>query len=521
MAYIAPDSNVRILHNVPLDADYLNTKDFASASNQLSFFQSLTKYNLANINYQRANKNSIRVEIRTELLYDCNYIMFQNTAFGNKWFYAFITKVDYINNITSEITYEIDVLQTWQFDYTLNTCFIEREHSATDFVGDNIIPENLPVGEYVFNDYINDAILKFMAIIVAIVDVESSNADGQMYDGVYGGATLFAYPARQEAMNSIDAKISAYIASPESVISIYMCPLYFVDSSMGLWANTNGIQIEFSDHSATYNRAFTFSENFFVDGYAPKNKKLLTYPYNYFHVDNGVGESMALRYEFFENKTPKVRVDGVITNPVECVCKPVDYKGVTQSNTVTFFDEALSLRGYPLCSWNVDAFRAWLAQNAVPISINTVGKMAGAGVAGASAGSVGAGLVGSITSILSQGFSASIASDLHKGNFTNGGVNVAQDKMTFNFGRKSVNKQMARIIDDYFTRFGYATNAVRVPNRTSRPSFNYVKTIGCTINGSIPCDDEKLICSIYDRGVTIWHEGKTVGDYSQANSPLS
>lgn len=55
----------------------------------------------------------MRVEKKAEDLYDCNYLAFQNTSFGSKWFYAFITSVEYVNNITSEITFEIDVLQTY------------------------------------------------------------------------------------------------------------------------------------------------------------------------------------------------------------------------------------------------------------------------------------------------------------------------------------------------------------------------------------------------------------------------
>ena len=69
--------------------------------------------------------------------------MFQNTSFGIKWFYAFITNVEYINNETSEITIEIDVMQTWHFDYTVNQCFVEREMAATDDIGGNLVPETL------------------------------------------------------------------------------------------------------------------------------------------------------------------------------------------------------------------------------------------------------------------------------------------------------------------------------------------------------------------------------------------
>ncbi len=35
------------------------------------------------------------------------------------------------------------------FQLSLKECFIDREHSATDEVGENIVPENLEKGEYI------------------------------------------------------------------------------------------------------------------------------------------------------------------------------------------------------------------------------------------------------------------------------------------------------------------------------------------------------------------------------------
>lgn len=154
--YIAPNTNIYILHNVPLDNTYRNTLYFESVSKQFGYFGSKTKYTLNNQSYQRVNRNRIRIEKTAEDLYDCNYIMFQNKAFGDKWFYAFITRpAEFVNTLVSEIEYEIDVLQTWSFDYTLKPCFVEREHSETDNAGDNTVPENLELGEYVLDGLAN------------------------------------------------------------------------------------------------------------------------------------------------------------------------------------------------------------------------------------------------------------------------------------------------------------------------------------------------------------------------------
>ena len=105
---------------------------------------------LNNQSYQRYGRNQIKVQIPMDLLLDCNYLMFNNQRFGNKWFYAFITHLEYISEVVTLVSYEIDVLQTWAFDYTPNPCYIERCHAVTDDPGDNLVEENLELGEYIW-----------------------------------------------------------------------------------------------------------------------------------------------------------------------------------------------------------------------------------------------------------------------------------------------------------------------------------------------------------------------------------
>ena len=189
--YIVPNTNVKILHNVPLENTYDHTLYFANATAQYNYFASMVKKNCVNYTYQRVNKGTMRVEGKADNYYDCNYLMFQNTSFGTKWFYAFINSVEYINNETTEITFEIDVIQTWLFDAHVEECFIERQHSLSDAIGDNIVPETVNCGEYVFNDY--DPITApstpslDMCVVIAIVDTEGESA-GTLYDGIYGSA---------------------------------------------------------------------------------------------------------------------------------------------------------------------------------------------------------------------------------------------------------------------------------------------------------------------------------------------
>lgn len=528
--YIEPRTNIRLIRNSPVDPDYTNTLYFTSPAEQTSYFVGLTKYNLENYSYQRVNRGTIRVGIKAENLYDINYMMFQNTSFGNKWFYAFVNKIEYVNDTTSELTFTIDVMQTWFFDHSPNKTFVEREHSATDWIGDNIVPESLSLGEYVFNDYkaFTDVetgadTFKEMCIVLMITDVESTTVDGKMYDGIYGASTLFAYNTSVAGIRNLNEKIGSYAQSPDSINGIYMCPKALIPL-----ASDTGYLIPFGGLATARTKDLPqLIGNETLDGYRPKNMKMYTYPYNYVHVDNANGNALSLCYEFFKNNTPNFVIEGVITQPVTLTLRPKNYKGQSERYGAPFDSlntESLSITSYPMCSWNMDAYHAWVAQNSVPMALGigagAINLATSTAVSRVSTMIQGAKGVNFVTDMLSQYYQASIQADISKGSQNNGGVNTANGKQQFYVGRASVNHEIATIIDDYFTRYGYATKKLKVPNRSVRPHWTYVKTVGCTIRGSVPADDEIKICEIYDNGITFWNNGNEVGNYDLNNSPV-
>ena len=204
--YIAPNSTIRLLSGVPIDKNQSDTLWFASVGAQTSYFMSKTVRTVTDATYQRLQRGYSRVEVPADQIYGCNYMMFQNTSFGNKWFYAFINNVEYINNEVSEIRFTIDPVQTWFFDYTLNQCFVERCTPDEDEIGDNILPEPVGLGEYVVNN--NDYTIigrdtRDMGFIVSIIDPHHSAGlfGGGIYDGVVGASRLFAFDATPEGVS--------------------------------------------------------------------------------------------------------------------------------------------------------------------------------------------------------------------------------------------------------------------------------------------------------------------------------
>ena len=87
----------------------------------------------------------------------------------------------------------------------------------------------------------------------------------------------------------------------------------------------------------------------------------------------------------------------------------------------------------------------------------------------------------------------------------------------FNIYQCTLRYDAAKAVDDYFTRFGYATNTIKQPNISSRPAFNYVKTSNIHVSGSAPADTRRVFEEALDRGMTFWKSTAKFGDYSQNN----
>lgn len=518
--YIEPNTTIKLYSGIPLDNTYEHTLYFASLSAQNAYFHGgIAKYTLANNSYQRVERGKMRIEKKADDLYDCNYLAFQNVNYGNKWFYAFITGVEYINNITSEITFEIDSMQTYLFEVELKNCFVVREHSLTDEIGDNIQAEPVEVGEYVISDYNIVKYLTDMCVIIAIVIDNASNI-GNRFDGIYSGVDLYVFNANDTG--NISAFLNSYLQRPEQIVSMYMCPRACItdvpsDIPAGgkkLDPTSNGVKYYVSLPSVTQ-----ATQDF--EGYVPKNKKMYTYPYNYVRVDNAKGESLNLRYEFFDALTPVVEITCTVQMPVQMVLRPCSYKGLPSYTALGGYtaskSECISLDNYPMCSWNVDSYKSWVSQKALPLLISSVSR----GVTGVSRlNTSGTGsLVSGVASIITEQYEASIKADVCRGNISDGNVNVSNGYQNFYNQRCHVTRDYAEVIDNFFTMFGYATNKVKTPNISSRPHWNYIQTKGCIIVGSAPSDEIRRICSIYDKGITFWKYASEVGDYTLDNSP--
>lgn len=510
--YIEPNTNIRILKNCPLDPTYDHTLWWNSRAQQTAYFQSITKYNLTRQSYQRVQKGTSRVAVQAENLYDCNYIMFQNSAFGDKWFYAFIKGVEYYNNGMSEITFELDVLQTWFFDYQLDQCFVEREHSVTDVIGENTIAENVEQGPYIVKDYgaiSPETTGRYICVITTIPQPTTAvydHIEPGIIDGVYNPYYYVFYPLTKANADGLTLYLEQLVQQNkgDAVVAILMTP--FSKSTTSVLRT----DVELDKQHGP------------LDGYTPKNKKLLTYPFNVLHLCNDVG-SMDLRYELFNGEKCTLSISQVLGPDASMTIMPSDYAGMN----VLDLERQIVSAGYPMCAWVNDTWSRYFAENRNSI---TWGYLSSAlqgvlgfvgGVATGNPLVAGGSLVSSVSTI---GSMIMRQEDIKtKPPEVNGNVassaQYALGQKNFIYKKLTIRAEYAKIIDDYFTMFGYATHRVKVPNRNSRPHWNYVKTVGCVLVGSIPADDVTAICNIYNRGVTFWKNASEIGNYNLDNSP--
>lgn len=521
---IQPNTNVVILKNCPLDSSYEHTIYFdpdGSVTEQSNYFLSLKKFELTKQSYQRYDIGVIHVQINAEKLYDCNYLMFQNESFGSKWFYAFITSIEYVNNVSSKISYEIDVMQTWWYDYTLHPCFVEREHSATDELFENIVPENLECGdEYVCSkkEIFDMSVMNVCILHAGDYDKEEDvyePVQGRVINGVYTPLDAYAGASVYDT-RTIDILINRFVESgnEDRIVNIYQYPSFMGD------AGTSNVvtQTMMLGHSRK------------IDGHTPRNKKLFSYPYSCVLVSNNSGKTATFRWENWYKKGITIgigayfNISGTFMTSPTALCYPTNYRGIEAD-----YDSGLVLDDFPECPWVGDTYSRWLAQNKNASAVSMTSSAISAGLSVASMGIKGpnisdiSGVVNSVSSI--AGIIAK-RQDLKNtppqvhGQTQCSTLNAGLGRVGYHFYDMTIKREFAEIIDDYFDRYGYATRKNKIPNRNVRPHWTFTKTVGCTITGSVPADDLQSIIKIYDNGITFWNKDSEVGNYAEDNSPV-
>lgn len=554
---IGPSTTVRLCQSIPLDNTYTDTILFTSKSAQESYFASKTKKVYSGLTYQRLASNSstwaIFLEDVADYFYDCNYLCFQNGGFGNKWLYAFISDILYINENCTAITFEIDVMQTWLFDFEIKKSFIERMHVADDTISRNVVEEGLnfmqryeyfkiePSG--LFGGTSSDLSKDYSSVVLIATSEDCDQDDevrgGEMIQNTYQGLKYIAFPIYQnpsaclEALNEWLKKMNES-GKAGAINSISMVP------ATGLsMVPEDGwkYKVEVID-GVIREKSYKINYTNLDDDYVPKNNKLFCWPYHFFTITTMDGQSYDFKYE-----------DIIESDPIPGNAEmKFSFKFAFGPNPTYFMfpqyymkhenniDYGVKLTGFPQCNWNFGVWENYYAQQDTNITLGMIASALGA-VSQASGSVVnGAGSktglgVGTGMAIAQAGIGALQAGlttfgglsvqksqpDQSRGASNVGGVNYNIETMDFWIIHKRLHWGYVVKIDDYFTKFGYRVNSTGVPNLHTRKYWNYLKLDQPSVTGNMPVGDMRMIKQILSNGITFWHT-TDVGNYDLNNN---
>ena len=514
---ITPETRVHLL-SVPLENNMKATLWFSSLENQTNYFLSKAIKSNTDFTYQRKDK-SISVPYLVDTIYSCNYVMYQNHNFNNKWFYAFITKMEYVDEETSRLYIETDPIQTWWFDLTFKDSFIEREHTNNDTIGNNVIPEGLETGDYKTIQHSADSFNRELCIVMGMSE--------DMYDGYqygikcYNGipAPLFYYRFNldQGDILAFQATIRGLNAGKvDAIQSMFLCPTWLADSTGTLRYVDESYQVE--SETLGISRIST------LDSYTPRNKKLLTFPYCYIALSNAIGQYQIYHQEDWQldNDEMKVTMYGALTSGCSIRAVPINYLG-----TDIAWDNGITIGKFPELAWPNDIYTNWLTQNGINLGVTTLNATE-AGVLGGAIQMASGAFTGSpymigsgfrdIFDTLKQTYKMDVIPAGVEGSLNSGDVLTSAGFNRLHLYKCTIKEQFARNIDSYFDMFGYKTNRVKTPNVNHRKNWWYTKTIDANIVGDIPEEDMEKIKACYNNGITFWKNPANMYDYSVDNS---
>lgn len=517
---IIPTTEIVLFPDVGLSPDSSDTRFFASVAEKDSFFNSVTgKTSVTGCTIVRDTENRIRIEKPYRDCINKQYCRWRNPdVLSGKWFYGFITDVKYINAVTTEIGYSIDYVMSYMGAFTLEKCYIERYTPlANEQIGDNLLSEPVSIGDYVEAGTIPIQLTDYSVVIEHTIRDDSTSQSGDLYNGIFTGSKRKVVPLSQ--ITELKGWIEDIVYGTNSVdgiVSMQIVPTQCIQQNPD---NEPGV------YYSTYAQQYAVNNvpEVFRDNYRPRNKKLYTYPYNLFTVDNSEGTFVEYRYEDFASGNPAFMLNGSYNGTVQLLLSPVNYKGrftpgSQSEDSLISFEQGLSMSNFPLCSWNSDTFKAYLAQKASYGGVNQFIDIASKTTMSAMLNP------GSGIATLGESIFNAIIKDMqdenefsHKPALLHGATssNILHSihRKRYTVTAKQIRPEYAKVIDDFFTIFGYAYKRVEIPNMNRRTGYTYIKTIGCIVHCNAPALFCREIEKRFDNGIRLWTSGTTIGNY--------
>lgn len=391
------------LYNCAAAHDGTFVVDFPSRAAADSYYGSCndgycsSKYDIGSSYYQR-DKGYIKVGINADVLNNAgiNYCRWINPEVDNsRYFYGFIDDIIYQAPKTSFLVVRIDPWTTYFDRIRVTKCLVEREHVCVDDVTTiakigiaepiSVDPDIMYDKEYLEPTFsanthgeIED---NFYGVICTGKKITYKDATGwaQTQEAYVGGLPNTTYwyafdltsTAIEGLRDLIDKDESGQLTLPsEDIIGVTMIPKDLADvtadSHFPDWLYSVGDDVPGSIRLQN----FSFSGTTMQNGYTPKNKKLICYPYQVVNLRTYDGSLVELQPEKFKIGEPSgtdIDLDFycnfALGNDSSMGVYPCHYDSNSSGpgQSTANFAAGITVNTFPTIPLNIDAYKQYLA----------------------------------------------------------------------------------------------------------------------------------------------------------------
>lgn len=555
-------TELRLYKSIPFQRDYKHTIDFDNISEQREYFNNIFKNDgsklVSNFLYIDDNKKIIVEGPKGEFI-KYNYLSYINGD-NSKTYYAFIDKFQYVSEDSTEITFTIDLMQTYMFDYSLDTSLIDMAHvNRFDSYKKPMLnkyyfrtSENIECDEYesIYNSSFKNTRMPYDDIFFILI----STSESLLGNINTKNANLYTYAIPFSKNNThkltiIDSKnikysvctslmqIGSFTFSPKIINVSFINDLpisytYNINDSSGVemklnanynvyveeygqdhiqyaFIDLNNINIDTSPVYGTFNLSNIYKTpvtNINGINYKSNEIKLQCYPYTKIFITNGL-------YQYdIEPQDCNDKLSFYIQPTISSNAKSLLIIDGYKNNYINENKYKYSCDYYTECElpYTVSSYQEYMINNSVKNmgsifnSFNKINFRKGKIRNNINRGAKETG------DVFIETLQAANAPDSAY-NYNNNGSNYLQ--LFGNISQIYVYRcTIEDLILNLFTVRGYKLNAYEKINLKSRYWFNFIKTYECNITSNIGENDiiEK-IKEIYNNGITFWHYNK--GNY--------
>lgn len=540
-----PSSNLRLL-SVPLESDYSNTLWFPNVSAQTTYFTGKIVKTFDDFNYIKKD-NTIVVAAEIDSLYNCNYIMYKNSNFSTRWFYAFINRMEWASNGSTRLYVSTDVIQTWFFDITYYQSYVDRCHSDTDVAGDNIVPED-------FTDCSHGGYSEAGTIdmnpnniwVFATSTPSGTPIDGTLESGVYSGSGK-VIGVTTSTVSTLNQQLQSYVNNGTASAV----------SKIQQTTGKNRTAFSFAKHPSSIRAS--------NQQYTPANKKLLSGAFLTAYIQL-YGQELEFNPEFVTGSTINANIiDDATSGSVGVMVTNYASSNITSMLVSATIPESTWAYNQYKNDFNLhsgsnaiynrrSAVERATARNTASLKTaiaitdaasTTANQFSNYNLAKLALGGVGGAVGGALhsaSSIASSGLSAYEASQEQKiwdynadaitqdltainenynapatGGVANSNLYIAGNRTAMSYGYKVPPLDIVKRCDKFLTVFGYKQSEYRNINLHARLNWTYIKTNGLNASGNFPDNDMRIIKQVFDKGVFFWNSTATFGNFDQPN----